>query len=257
MNTIENELMGYIGGTEKMSGFDSYDSAEGDYNYFDDDNMDDAQSFFDGDSMSYATGASAPAQISDPYVIQYYNPTGATINGILFGFNDYSTATNYGNAGLEVTNLLSNTGVNTGYGRLINQSATKVFQIGKLRFSAAGTSPAIQLAQTVTTFHVDGNGNQYSKPMNLSIERDAYQQQSDILDVTKLITVDANTYLTFPVLAGTYFTVTMFPTQLISGKAQLNGGQARVQARAPRLSGRNVAPVVIQTTQNVRGIQKI
>lgn len=252
MNTIENELMGYIGGTEKMSGFDSYDSAEGDYNYFDDESMDDAQSFMDGDSMSYASG-NASVQMSDPYVIQYENTTVGALTAVLFGYNDYFGATNGGNpVGITVTNLQGGT-----YSRLLAQSQNKPFQTMKWRFSASGLLSTAQLTQTLTIFHVDGNGNQYSKPLNLSVEKDAYQQQSDILDVTKTVTIDGNTYIQFPVLAGMIFTVTIYPTAILSAKSQLNGGRGLVQARAPRLSGRNVAPVVIQTTQNVRGITKI
>ena len=48
MNSVEKELHGYINGTGRMSGFDSYDSAEGDMSYFDD-------SSFDGDDMSFAS----------------------------------------------------------------------------------------------------------------------------------------------------------------------------------------------------------
>ena len=86
--------------------------------------------------------------------------------------------------------------------------------------------------------------------------RDAYQQQSDILDVTKPLTIDGNTFITFTLLANTTLVISMFPISVVSGKAVLNGGQSLNRARAPRLSGRNVAPVIIQTTQDVRGITK-
>ena len=71
MNSVEKELFGYINGTERMSGFDSYDSYEGDMSYFDNDDM----SYFDNDDMSYASGPGAQSVVSDPYVIQYTNTT--------------------------------------------------------------------------------------------------------------------------------------------------------------------------------------
>jgi hypothetical protein len=40
----------------------------------------------------------------------------------------------------------------------------------------------------------------------------------------------------------------------MSSKAALNGGRSLNSARAPRLSGKNVAPVIIQTAQSVKGI---
>jgi hypothetical protein len=58
MNSVEKELHGYINGTERMSGFDSYDSYEGDMSYFDD------SSSFDGDDFSYANGGSNTMNVS-------------------------------------------------------------------------------------------------------------------------------------------------------------------------------------------------
>jgi hypothetical protein len=244
MNAKEKELLAAINGTERMSGFDSYDNAEGDMSYFDD------MSDFDGDDFSYASGGQEQLA-SDPYVIQYQNTsTTADTTAVLFGYNDYFGASNYGNpASIVVTNLQGGT-----YGRLIAQSNNKFFKIGKWRFQASGTSVSSQLAITVSINHVDANGKQYSVPLNLSIMRDAYQQQSDIIDVTKPVTVDGNTYCTFTVKAGTTLVISMFPIEIISGKSKLNGGHSLNTARAPRLSGKNVAPVIIQTTQNVKGI---
>jgi hypothetical protein len=251
MNSIEKELHGYIAGTERMSGFDSYDSAEGDMSYFDDDNFsyaDDDMSYAD-DIMSYAGGPGAASPVSDPYVIQYQNTGLTNQTAILFGYNDYFNAINYGNpTDIIITNLQGGT-----YGRLIAQSNNKNFKIGKWRFQSTDQT---QLSQTLTINHVDANGKQYSTPLNLSIMRDAYQQQSDILDVTKPVTVDANTYVSFLLIAGKTLVISMFPVSVISGKAKLNGGATLNRAKAPRLSGKNVAPVIIQTTQDVRGITK-
>lgn len=251
MNKVEKELHGYISGTERMSGFDSYDSYEGDYGYFDD-MGDNAFSYMDDDSddYSFASGRqSASTQVSDPYVIQYENTTPGTLTATLFGYNDNFGTANFGNpVGITMTNLQGGT-----YGRLIAQSNNKFFKIGKWRFQSSNLS---QLSQTLSVNHVDANGKQYSVPVNLSIMRDAYQQQSDIIDVTKPTTIDGNSFITFPVLALTIFVISMFPVEVLSGKAALNGGKSLNRARAPRLSGKNVAPVVIQTSQNVRGITK-
>jgi hypothetical protein len=246
MNSVEKELHGYINGTEQMSGFDSYDSFEGDMSYFDDDSFD----YFDDDSFDYATGSpNSRSAVSDPYVIQYEETSGADVTAILFGYNDYFGATNYGNpVTTNITNLQGGT-----YGRLIAQSNNKFFKIGKWRFQCTTAS---QLQQTLSLFHVDANGKQYSTPMNLSIMRDAYQQQADIIDVTKVVTIDGNSYITFTLKANAVLTFSMFPVSVLSGKAKLNGGASLNRARAPRLSGKNVAPVIIQTSQNVKGITK-
>jgi hypothetical protein len=247
MNKFEKEIHNYISGTERMSGVDSYDSAEGDMSYFDDSASFDGDNYSGDDAMSYASG-SANVGISDPYVIQYVNTSTNQVTAILFGYNDYFGVTNYGNPSptVVITNLQGGT-----YGRLIAQSNNKFFKIGKWRFQSGTAS---QLQQTLTINHVDANGKQYSTPLNLSIMRDAYQQQSDILDVTKPVTVDGNTYITFPLLGSATFVISMFPVAVLSGKAKLNGGSYDNTARAPRLSGKNVAPVIIQTSQSVKGI---
>jgi hypothetical protein len=244
MKNAEKELFGYINGTERMSGFNSYDSYEGDMSYFDNDDM----SFFDNDDMSYASGMpGAHSAVSDPYVLSYQNTATSTATAIIFGFNDYFGSTNYGNAAqLVITSLQGGT-----YGRMIAQTNNKPFKIGKMRFQSTTTS---NIAQTVTINHVDANGKVFQTPLNLSIMRDAYQQQSDIVDVTRPITVDGNTYLNIPVAGSSTLVISFFPVSVISPKAKLNGGQFDNMARAPRLSGKNVAPVIIQTTQDVRGV---
>lgn len=240
MNTTEKELHGYINGTERMSGYDG----EGDMSYFDGDDM----SYFDNNEMSFASGSNT-APLSDPYVIQYQNTTASDVTAYLFGYNDYFGATNYGNpTAVVITNLQGGT-----YGRLLAQSNNKNFVVGKWRFQS---STASQLTQTLQLNHVDANGKQYSTPLNLSIMRDAYQQQSDILDVTKTLTVDANTFISFTLKGSATLVISMFPVSILSGKALLNGGSNLNVAKAPRLSGKNVAPVVIQTTQDVKGITK-
>lgn len=244
MNSIEKELYGFMGDAERMSGFDSYDSYDGDDSSFDGDDF----SYFEDDAMSYASGQKAQA-VSDPYVIQYENTTAGTLTAVMFGYNDFFGSATYGNpVGITVTNLQGGT-----YSRLLAQSNNKFFKIGKWRFQSANTS---QLSQTLTLTHYDANGKQYSTPLNLSIMRDAYQFQNDILDVTKPVTVDGNTQITFPLLGTTIFVISIFPVEVISGKAVLNGGSSLNSARAPRLSGKNVAPVIIQTTQGVAGISK-
>lgn len=247
MNDIEKELRGYLRGAERHSGFDSYDNAdgEGDMSAFDDDDM----SYFDDDQMSYADGGAKSAPLSDPYVIQYANTTTNDVTCYIFGYNDYALSANFGNPSAAViTNLQGGT-----YGRLITQSISKNFKIGKWRFQS---STASQLQQTLSINHVDANGKQYSAPLNLSVMLDAYQQQATVLDVTKTVTIDGNTFISFTLKASATLVISMYPVVVLSGKAVLNGGKQVNSSKAPRLSGKNVAPVIINTTQDVRGISK-
>lgn len=244
MKSIERELRNCVEATEKMSGFDS--DAEGDMDFFDGDEM----NSFDGDDMSYAGGSPANPALSDPYVMQYQNTTTNDVTAYLFGYNDNFNQTNFGNpTAVVITNL--QTGTIAGYGRMIAQSANKQFKIGKWRFQSATSA---QLQQTLQIYHVDANGKTQSTPLNLSIMKDSYQQQSDVLDVTKTVTVDGDTYISFTLKASATLVIAMFPVAIVSEKARLNGGNAYNTAKAPRLSGKNTAPVVIQTSSGVKGI---
>lgn len=257
MNLKEKELLNAINGTERMSGFDDSGFDGDSMSYFDDMDNFEGDYGFDGDEMSYAddmsyASGSRPVAVSDPYVVQYANGAPGNVPAVLFGYNDYTdliATPNYGNAATTtITNLQGGT-----YQRLIAQSNNKFFKIGKWRFQS--TSPA-QLQVTLNINHVDANGKTYTTPLNLSIMRDAYQQQSDIIDVTKPVTIDGNTYITFTLIGSATLTISMFPVAVLSGKAKLNGGAYDNTARAPRLSGKNVAPVIIQTTQGVKGVSK-
>ncbi len=246
MNEIEKELKGYMSGAERLSGFDSYDSAEGDMSYFDDDEM----SNFDDDQMSYASGgAGGGLPVSDPYIIQYVNTTTNDVTATIFGFNDTQNTPNFGNpAAVVITNSQGGT-----YGRLWAQSNNKPFKIGKIRFESA---TAAQLQQTYSIIQVDASGKTYTVPLNLSVQLDAYQFQATIRDVVRTISVDGNTSITFTLKASATLVISMYPIVILSGKAVLNGGKNVNNARAPRLSGKNVAPVIIQTTQPVNSVSK-
>jgi hypothetical protein len=251
MKSIERELRSYVQGTERMSGADDY--AEGDMSYFDDDS-----SF---DSSSYADGAQA-MPLSDPYVVQYTNTTASNATAILYGYNDYfntaipsgGTYANFGNpVAIVITNLATGAASGLGYGRLIAQSNNKNFKIGKWRFQSTTAS---QLQVTLTVNYVDADGVSKSFPIILPIMKDSYQQITDQIDVTRPVTVDANTYITFTLVASATIVITMFPVAIISGKSRLNGGPGMGQLKAPRLSALNTSPVIIQTSDSVKSITK-
>jgi hypothetical protein len=246
MTSNTKELHRFLGEAEAMSGYDGMDYFDGDgMSYFDDFDGDD----FDGDNMSFASGT--PTQnVSDPYVLSFENPQLITVSAILFGYNLYYPDANGGNDPLTViTNLQGG----TSYIGFVAQTATKPLKVGKWRFQSSNLT---QLSQTLTITHFDANGKQYSTPLNLSIMRDAYQFQSDILDITKMVVVDSNTVITFPLLPTTTMVISIFPVAVLSSKAVLNGGQSLNTAIAPRLSGKNVAPVIINTNQRVGGVTK-
>jgi hypothetical protein len=244
MNSKEIELKIYIKGTEKYAGFDDYDSAEGDFAAFDDYNSADGESFASGQAQAEA--------VSAPYVIQYQNTTASDITCIFMGFNDYFGSTNYGNpAAAVITNLQGGT-----YGRLIAQSNNTNFVVGKWRFTASGSNVDSQLTQTLNINHVNANGIVTTVPIAMSVLKDLFQFSTNSIDVTRRVTFDGNTYMTFTLKASCTLAIAAYPVAVMSGKSVLNGGSQLNKATAPRLSGGNVAPVIIQTSQDVRGITR-
>jgi hypothetical protein len=230
-----------------MSGFDSYDSAEGDMSYFGGEGF---MSYADGDQQGGFPMGNASIQQSQPYVVQYVNGATSNVTAYLFGYNLYALTAYFNNAATTtVTNLQ---GGGQTYSSLLLQTSNKPFRISKFRFQSTTAS---QLTQTFNVNYVDANGNTMSTPLNLSILLDAYQQQATVIDVPFNVTVDANTYISFTLIASATLVISMFPTSIVSAKAQLNGGAALNQMRAPKLSGGNVAPVIIQTTQGVQGVR--
>lgn len=246
MTSNTKELHRFLGEAEAMSGYDGMDYFDGDgMSYFDDFDGDD----FDGDGMSYASGQ--PTQnVSDPYVLSFENPQLITVSAVLFGYALYYPDQFGGN---DPATVITNLQGGTSYIGFVSQTATKPLKVGKWRFQSSNLT---QLSQTLTITHFDANGKQYSTPLNLSIMRDAYQFQSDILDITKMVVVDSNTVITFPLLPTTTMVISIFPVAVLSSKAVLSGGQSLNTAIAPRLSGKNVAPVIINTNQRVGGVMK-
>ncbi|HON92797.1 MAG TPA: hypothetical protein PKZ07_14615 [Sedimentisphaerales bacterium] len=179
--------------------------------------------------------------VSKPYILQVYNTTGADATCILFGYNDYSLTTNFGSAAGIVVTVTSG----GSYNRLLAQSQNKPFEIGLYRWSCGITA---QLDVVLTINYVDANGRTASDPVALSNYKDAYQQQSGILDIWYSTKIDGNTYLSFTVLAATNssnrLTLSLFP-KMISDQANrlVAGGGPTKQFTTPRLSGRNV-PIV-------------
>ena len=160
MNT-NDKLANYRAQAEKFSGMDGdYDSYEG-------------ESSFDynaGADQMYANAGGAQArEISQPYIISIQNTTTAAITATVFGWNDNTGSTNFGNnVGLVFTDVVRA----TTFTRLFNQSMSSPFKIGKFRFSS---DTASQLNVSVNINYVDANGNALTKAVNLSQMSSLYQ----------------------------------------------------------------------------------
>lgn len=238
MKKKEKEKLPAIKVKKRKSGTKSNIPSDSDYSFDDFDN-DYYESYFD-DDFSFLNENRASSMILSPLIIQYKNSIDSDIQGTLFGYNDFSNSPNFNNAEIEISTLHGGS-----YKTMIAHSQNEPLRIGKWRFQASGANIADQLAITVKINQVDAINTPYSVPMNLSIMRDAYQQQEDILDVTRSVTIDGNTFISFPVKANTALVISLFVIDIASAKSRLNGGNNINRRHSQQLSGKNVAPVII------------
>lgn len=172
------------------------------------------------------TGAKAPA----PYVINVSNTTGGNLTCVLFGTSLYYQSTNYGSSvGVSVTSASTN----ISYFQMLTQSLTQPFDVGAMRI----ISSASQVVQTVNASSVDSSGQIVGLPIFASIYQSSYQNNSGIVDIDYPFTIDANTSLTFTILAGTSAVVIFFPRTKVNAVKTLNG--------APAITQYGPAPVTI------------
>jgi hypothetical protein len=263
MNRNLKSVSQFLSMYENDERFSSYD---GDEYYGTFEGQGTPYSGFTPDNLTSADGGMGAGRkpVSKPYVLNVANTTGVTTNAILFGFNDYfsagPTTTGWGTFGNNIGIYVASGIAGVSYERLLSQSNNKPFDIGLWRFSGGGTS---QLDVTMNITYVDANGRTCTDPVTLSNYKDAYQQQSSIIDVWYPTKIDGNTYLTLPMVATSTNTaplvISLFPRSIADQANQLVGGGSGKAFTTPRLSGRNVpiiqtiAPAGFSTAQGAMG----
>jgi len=141
---------------------------------------------------------------NDPYVTKYENTSNDDVTAILFGYNDNFGQTNFGNPDcVVVTNLVGGS-----YQRLLAQSQSKEFRVGRWRFQSSNPE---QMCVNLEINHVDANGKHYTTPFHLLNQRDSLNPVRDVLDSNKRLTTDGNTFVRFTLYAKTSFTICVYP----------------------------------------------
>lgn len=199
---------------ERFSGFVGEDlNADGDDD-FDGDDFD-GDDNFEGEDMN----AGGQMQSPTPYQLSITNSTAGTLNCVLFGSNQYLLTANYGSAvGISVVPSQSN----VSYLEVLQQSASQPFETSLIRIQSSNTA---QITQILTVTQKDANGQQVTIPVITQSYFSANQFQAGILDVPYRLLVDANTNVTFPVLATTTVVMTFFPAAKFNAVRSLMGGQ--------------------------------
>ncbi len=164
---------------------------------------------------------------SEPIVISIQNLNGTKQKWNLFGFNKFNGKKRLGNEEhVEISGLGS-----LDYSEIFNNTSGKKILIGRWRIS---TNLQKNLHQQIFKHSMNINGHYSRKPINLGVMIDSYQFQSNIIDMTSKWKITGERHLSGTIEPNSTIVISLYPQ--IKGK------------KIPRLSGKNVAPVIIQTS---------
>ena len=148
------------------------------------------------------------------------------------------TSTGVGGIGLTVTSAISN----VTYQQFLYQSMTQPFSVGLTYIESVSPSSSAQITQPITLNTQDANGNQMLRTIVPTV--DPYQQQTTIVAVKQLYSIDGFTKLTFStVLANAVFRVHFYPATNINLASGLQGAPVAQSYTNPNISG---VPTVVR-----------
>ena len=190
--------------------------------------------------------ASAPtAAQSQPYIITISNASATSVSNFdVLGAYTYingGTGT-YSNGSLTIGNVTISSAIsNVTYQQFLYQSMNQPFSVG-LTYIENVSGSSSQITQTFTLNTQDANGNQMLRTIVPTI--DPYQQQSTIVAVKQLYSIDGYTKLTFTTIqASSVFRVHFYPSTNINLAAGLGGQSVAQNYGNPNITG---VPTYIQ-----------
>ena len=135
-----------------------------------------------------------PAQ-SQPYIITISNASASVVNNFdVLGAYTYLGST-FTNGSLTISGVTISSAIsNVNYQQFLYQSMNQPFSVG-LTYIELVSGSSSQITQTFTLNTQDANGNQLLRTIVPTI--DPYQQQSTIVAVKQLYSIDGFTKITF------------------------------------------------------------
>jgi len=191
-----------------------------------------------------ATGAMAPAAAqSQPYIITISNASAAAVASFdVLGAYTYINNAGFSNGSLTISGVTISSAIsNVNYQQFLYQSMNQPFSVG-LTYIENVSGSSSQITQTFTLNTQDANGNQMLRTIVPTI--DPYQQQSTIVAVKQLYSIDGFTKLTFAVIqASAVFRVHFYPSTNINLASGLQGQSVAQSYGNPNITG---VPTYIQ-----------
>jgi len=189
-----------------------------------------------GNRQLPADGGASAAQ-SQPYIIAITNASATAVNAFdVLGAYTYINNAGFSNGSLTIGNVTISSAIsNVTYQQFLYQSMTQPFSVG-LTYIESVAGPSSQITQTFTLNTQDANGNQSLRTIVPTI--DPYQQQSNIVSVKQLYSIDGFTKLTFSTILGiAQFRVHFYPSTNINLASGLQGSSVAQTYGNPNISG--------------------
>jgi hypothetical protein len=186
------------------------------------------------------TGNNAPQ--SQPYIITVSNASASAVSNFdVLGAYTYIGNAGFSNGSLTISSVTISSSIsNVNYQQFLYQSMNQPFSVG-LTYIEAVTAASTQITSTFTLNTQDANGNQLLRTIVPTI--DPYQQQSTIVAVKQLYSIDGFTKLTFSSVVPGSFRIHFYPSTNINLAAGLSGSQVSQQYGNPNIVG---VPTYIQ-----------
>lgn len=182
-------------------------------------------------------GGQNAAPQSQPYIITISNASASAVSSFdVLGAYSYLNNAGFSNGNLTVSGVTISSAIsNVNYQQFLYQSMNQPFSVG-LTYIESVSGSASQITQPITLNTQDANGNQLLRTIVPTI--DPYQQQTTIVAVRQLYSIDGFTKLTFSsILASVVFRVHFYPSTNINLAAGLQGTAVTQQYANPNIIG--------------------
>ena len=187
--------------------------------------------------------------ISQPLTVNIINTSTSQREFILFGSSINLIKTNLGNHPDIIVKCIDANGESTdAYNAILYDLLSDSLTGGKLRIQ---TNRETNLSNTLffyeeTPYPTTKNSSiLHESKLELSLMRDAYQFQRDVLDITTKFKINKRAFIKGVIEHDSMIRISFFPTAISSSLFDNKESQLKIY-KPERLSGKNVAPVIVQ-----------
>lgn len=180
-------------------------------------------------SALYMANGGASRRSTEPYKVTIANGGVAAQTAIIFGYNRFASAANFG-SGADIAITTGLAGVP--YSELLRQSASQPFECTKMRVTSTNIA---QLDNSFILTVADANGEAQTTPIDTTSYLSPNQNQNNIRDIDRNFSVDGSTFLSYTVGAGVTVNISFYITAKVNTVRPLLGRGAVDEYNAVRV----------------------